>query len=152
MDREAWWATVHGATRRQTWLNTAQHLHIHVYICVCLCVYINIYIYIRACIQCCFSHVGLFMTLWTIAHQTPLPWDSPDKNTRVGCHALLQGTFLMQGSNSHLLCLLLWQACSLPLVPPGSPYICKYTRTYIYVCISETSESLCCTPETNTTL
>ena len=27
------------------------------------------------------------------------PWDSPGKNTRVGCHALLQGTFLTQGSN-----------------------------------------------------
>ena len=27
------------------------------------------------------------------------PWDSPDKNTGVGCHALLQGIFLTQGSN-----------------------------------------------------
>ena len=24
------------------------------------------------------------------AHQAPLPWDSPDKNTGVGCHFLLQ--------------------------------------------------------------
>ena len=24
------------------------------------------------------------------AHQTPLPWDSPGKNTGVGCHFLLQ--------------------------------------------------------------
>ena len=31
-------------------------------------------------------------------------WDSPDKNTGVGC--LLQSIFLTQGSNSHLLCLL----------------------------------------------
>ena len=30
-------------------------------------------------------------------------WDSPGKNTGVGCHALLQGIFLTQGSN---LCLL----------------------------------------------
>ena len=29
------------------------------------------------------------------------PWDSPGKNTRVGCHALLQGIFLTQGS-SHI--------------------------------------------------
>ena len=28
--------------------------------------------------------------------------DSPGKNTRVGCHALLQGTFLSQGSNQGL--------------------------------------------------
>ena len=27
------------------------------------------------------------------------PWDFPDKNTRVGCHALFQGIFLTQGSN-----------------------------------------------------
>ena len=28
--------------------------------------------------------------------------DSPGKNTGVGCHVLLQGIFLIQGSNSHL--------------------------------------------------
>ena len=27
------------------------------------------------------------------------PWDSPSKNTGVGCHALLQGIFRSQGSN-----------------------------------------------------
>ena len=27
--------------------------------------------------------------------------DSPGKNTRVGCHALLQGIFLTQGSNPY---------------------------------------------------
>ena len=34
------------------------------------------------------------------------PWDSPGKNTGVGCHFLLQGIFPTQGSNSHLLRLL----------------------------------------------
>ena len=33
--------------------------------------------------------------------------DSPSKNTRVGCHALLQEIFLTQKSNLHLLRLLL---------------------------------------------
>ena len=47
------------------------------------------------------------------------PWNSPGKNTRVGCHSLLQGIFLTQGSNPHLLCLLHWQAACLPLAPPG---------------------------------
>ena len=47
------------------------------------------------------------------------PWDSPDKNNGVGCHALLQGIFLNQGLNLCLLHLLHWQLCSLPLVPPG---------------------------------
>ena len=43
------------------------------------------------------------------------PWDSPGKNTGVGCHFLLQGIFLTQGLNLHLLHLLYWQAHSLPL-------------------------------------
>ena len=34
------------------------------------------------------------------------PWDSPGKNTGVGCHFLLQGIFLTQGSNVRLSCLL----------------------------------------------
>ena len=40
-------------------------------------------------------------------------------NTGVGSHVLLQGIFLTQGSNPHLLHLLHWQAGSLPLVPAG---------------------------------
>ena len=31
------------------------------------------------------------------------PWDSPGKNTEVGCHALLQGIFPTQGSNLRLM-------------------------------------------------
>ena len=31
------------------------------------------------------------------------PWDSAGKNSGVSCHALLQGIFLTQGSNPHLL-------------------------------------------------
>ena len=49
------------------------------------------------------------------------PWDFPGKNTGVVCHFLLQGIFLTQGSNPHLLCLLRWQADSLPLSHLGSP-------------------------------
>ena len=30
------------------------------------------------------------------------PWNFPGKNTGVGCHFLLQGIFLTQGSNLHL--------------------------------------------------
>ena len=33
------------------------------------------------------------VTLWTIAHQAPLTWDSPGKNTGVSCHALPQGIY-----------------------------------------------------------
>ena len=37
-----------------------------------------------------FSRVRLCATPWTVAHQAPRPWDSPGKNTGVGCHFLLQ--------------------------------------------------------------
>ena len=53
------------------------------------------------------------------------PWDSPGKNTGVGCHFLLQGTFPTQGSNPWLL---LCQADSLPLSRQGSPL-------YIHTCM-----------------
>ena len=51
------------------------------------------------------------------------PRNSPGKNTRVGCHFLLQGIFPTQGSNLHLLCLLNWQVGSLSLTAPGKLYI-----------------------------
>ena len=50
----------------------------------------------------------------------------------MGCQALLQGIFLTQGSNPHLLCLLCWQVGSLPLAPPGKPhsfYTCSHFLT-----------------------
>ena len=50
------------------------------------------------------------------------PWDSPGRNTGVGCHALLQGIFLTQGLNLRFLCLLHWQVVSLLLTPPGSSW------------------------------
>ena len=40
---------------------------------------------------------------WTVAHQAPMNRDCPDNNTGVGCHPLLQGIFLTQGSNLGLL-------------------------------------------------
>ena len=48
-------------------------------------------------------------------------WNSPGKNTKMGSHSLLQRTFLTQALNPHLLCLMHWQAGSLPPVPPRKP-------------------------------
>ena len=48
------------------------------------------------------------------------PWDSPGKNIEVGCHFLLQGIFLTQGSNPGLPGLEL-QAYSLLSEPPEKP-------------------------------
>ena len=62
-------------------------------------------------------------TLCDLMDCSPLcspPWDSPGKNSGVGCHALLQGIFSTQG-NPHLLCLLHWQVGSLPLSDLGNP-------------------------------
>ena len=50
-----------------------------------------------------FSCIQLFTALWTVPARLLCPWDSPGKNTGVGCHTLLQGIFPTQGSN---LCLL----------------------------------------------
>jgi len=61
------------------------------------------------------SRVWLFVTLWIVAHILLSPWNFPDKNTTVSCQFLLQGIFLTQGSNPHILHLLHWQADSLPL-------------------------------------
>ena len=63
------------------------------------------------------------------------PWDSPGKNTGVNSHALLQGIFPTQGSNPCLLCLLHWQAGSLPLAPPGKfPLPIINIMLELYVC------------------
>ncbi|XP_061239885.1 microtubule-associated protein 9 isoform X5 [Bos javanicus] len=46
------------------------------------------------------------------------PWDSPGKDAGVGCHALLHGIFMTQGSNPCRFHLLHCRAGSLPLAPP----------------------------------
>ena len=48
------------------------------------------------------SCVQLFETAWTIAYQGPLPMGFSRQDTRMGCHFLLQGIFLTQGSNPGL--------------------------------------------------
>ena len=58
--------------------------------------------------------------------------DSLGKNTGVAYHALLQGIFLTQGSNPHLLHLLHWQAGSLPLAPPRKPLTSLQVRLILY--------------------
>ena len=102
-------------------------LHTHAFNCLCACVLIH------------FSRVRLFATPWTEPSRLLRPWDSPGKNTGVGCHALLQGTFPTQGLNPRLLCLLLWPVGSLRPAPPGKPFqvlesshvwhpVCKETK------------------------
>ena len=54
-----------------------------------------------------FSCIWLFATLWTVDHQAPLSmgWDSPGKNTGVGCHAhsirSSRGSYRPSGKTHH---------------------------------------------------
>ena len=64
----------------------------------------------------------------------------------MGCHALLQR---IQGLNLCLLCLLYWQAGSLPLVPPGKPYLQDHTLLKSLVLESDSWSGLLTPPITN---
>ena len=64
----------------------------------------------------CFSCVRLCATPQMAAHQAPLPWDSPGKNTGMGCHFLLQCMKVKSEREVAQLCLTLSDPmdCSLP--------------------------------------
>ena len=70
---------------------------------------------------CVLSCIQVFEILWTVAHQAPLPWNFPGKNTGADCHILLQGIFLTLGLNLHLLRLLNWQVILYQWYHLGSP-------------------------------
>ena len=78
--------------------------------------------FFMTCVHACCAK--LFQSCLTLcdpvdsrACQAPLSIGFSVKNTGMGCHALLQGIFLTQGSNSCLFHLLHWQTGSWPLVP-----------------------------------
>ena len=75
-------------------------------VCVCVCVCTRTHACAHSVISGSLRPHGLWPT------RLLCPWDFPVKNTGVGCHFLLQGIFLTQGSNPHLLH---WQRDSLPL-------------------------------------
>ena len=92
------------------------HKQIHMYVCE--------YIYVYACVHA-----------WSFCHVrfcSPVDCRPPDfsdvfrQEYCSGCHFLHQRIVLTQGLNSHLLCLLHWQADSLPLSHVGNSYICVY--------------------------
>ena len=73
---------------------------------------------------CVLSHSVVSDFLWPHGQQPArvlCPWDSPGKNTGMGCHALFQGIFLTQGLSLCLLCLLHCRHVLYPLSPLGSP-------------------------------
>ena len=81
---------------------------------------------LKNCVET-FSHSVMSNSLWPHGLQPArllCPRNFPGKNMGVGCHSLLQGIFLIHGVN---LCLLHWQADSLPLSHQVSPYVIKPT-------------------------
>ena len=117
-DGRAWWAAVYGVAQSRTrlkWLSSSSSSSS------------NFIIYVVMSL----SHVWCFATPWTVTSKAPQ--GSPGKNAGVGCHFLLQGIFLDQGSN---LCLLHWQADALRLSHQGSPIaslLCLWDENLILI-------------------
>ena len=117
------------------------------------------------CLLSCFSRVWLFATLWTVACQirlsmgfsrqeywSGLPCPPPGifPTSYVSCigRQVLPISYVScigRRANPHLLCLLHWQASSLPLAPPRKPtYCCTIRQLFseILYFLSERAEEL----------
>ena len=75
------------------------------------------------CVLSHFSHVQLLATLWAVAHQSLLSMGFSRQNYWGGLLCPPQGVFPAQGLNPYLLLFLHWQVGSLPLAPPGKPFV-----------------------------
>ena len=71
-------------------------------------------VYVLSCVQ-------LFVTLWTLVYQAPLSMGISSQEYWSGLPFPPPGDLPEQGSNPCLLCLLHWQAVSLPLYHLGGP-------------------------------
>ena len=107
--------------------------------------------WLRMCVHVCSVASVVSSSLWPCELQPTrllCPWDSPGKNTGVGCHDLLWGIFLTQGSNPHLLCLLYWWDMAYrilvpqPGMEPGSPDI-QWDRKIVRSLISVHTRLFC---------
>ena len=80
---------------------------------------------------CSVAQSCLTVNSWTVAHQAFLSMEVfSGKNSGLGCDFLLQGIFPTQGLYPPVLCLLHWQAVSLPLSHLSSP-VCSLRFKHI---------------------
>ena len=81
------------------------------------------------CVLNSFSHIQLFVTLWTVACQDPLSMEFSRQEYWSGLPFPSPGAYPTQGLNPHLLH---WQANSWPRVPPGKPRWQLYNYFILY--------------------
>ena len=72
---------------------------------------------------CMLNRVWLFVTPWTVAHQAPLSMGFSRQEHWSGLPCPPPGDLPNSGIEPCLLCLLHWQAGSLPLAPPRKPLL-----------------------------
>ena len=129
MDREARCAAVHGVAKSRTRLSNWTEL------------WSTERQLLSEMIQCKFKKIS---SRWkgkvigaqscpTLCDPMDCPWNSPGKNTEVGCHSLLQGIFPTQGLNLCLLCLLHCLQTSYPLSQCGGRGVCVTGPCYFLV-------------------
>ena len=85
----------------------------------------------RMCV-CVLSHVQLFVTPWTAAHQAPLSVGSSRQECWSGLPLPAPRDLPTQGSNPHLLCLLHWQARFFTTEPLGKLKKSTFLQATVY--------------------
>ena len=83
-------------------LSKVRSVHLCLFCCLAYRVIVTIFLNSMKVKVKSLSRVQLFATCGLSPTKLLRPWDCPGKNTGVGCHFLLQGIFLTQGSNPGL--------------------------------------------------
>ena len=110
-------------------------------------IYIHIYIYVYMCVCVCVFHHSVVSNSWwpqeLWATKFLCPWDSPDKNTRVGCHFIQTHTHTYVYVCNPLLVLFLWRTLiNTPFYIWIFGYVCTRTQDKGAVTPQETDPDL----------
>ena len=93
-----------------------------IWVCLVFFLWLDFRSWVCACVLNHFSHVQLFVTLWTVAHQAPLSMGFSRQEYWSGLPCSPPGDLPDTGIKPCFSCLLHWQVGSLLLVPPGKPH------------------------------